>query len=105
DLYSRFQIFSAIFLFGFGTCLRRLFVAARSLSSPLAVVAYVMMYALSLNIFAQGFGTFFVALPYSLVPVLLFTWVTRRSQQKARLRQSGMILRPAVAPHGEQWSS
>jgi len=105
DLYGCFQIFSAIFFFAFGTCLRRLFVAARSLSSPLAAVGYVMMYALSLNIFAQGFATFFVPLGYSMAPFVVFVWVMRRNERKARLHQSGPILRRAVVLHGEHLSS
>jgi hypothetical protein len=104
DLYGCFHIFSAIFFFAFGKCLRRLFVAARSLGSPLAAVAYVMMYALSLNIFAQGFATFFVPLGYSIAPLAVFAWATRRSERKARVRQSGMILRRAEDLHVEQWS-
>jgi hypothetical protein len=105
DLYSNFHLFSAIFLFLLGAGFRRLFVSARNLSSPLTAVGYVMVYAVSLNMFAQGFGAIFVPLGYSMAPVVLFTWVTRRSQRKAKLRQSGTILRQAAALHGEQWSS
>jgi hypothetical protein len=56
-----------------------------------------MMYALSLNIFAQGFATFFVPLGYSMAPFVVFVWVMRRNERKARLHQSGPILRRSSA--------
>jgi hypothetical protein len=105
DLYERFHILSAIFLWVLGSGLRRLFVSARNLSSPVTAVGYVMAYAVSLNMFAQGFGAIFVSLGYSMAPVLLFAWTTRRSQRNAKLRQSRVILRRAAALHGGQWSS
>ncbi|MGA9673638.1 MAG: hypothetical protein WBQ94_30885, partial [Terracidiphilus sp.] len=105
DLYARFHLFSAIFFFLLGTSLRRLFVAARNQSSPLTTIGYVMTYAVSLNMFAQGFGSIFVPLGYSMMPVVAFVWVTRHAQRKAKSRQTEMILRHAAALHGEQWSS
>jgi len=105
DLYQRFHLFSTIFLFALGTGLRRLFVSARNLSSPITAVGYVMIYAVSLNMFAQGFSTIFVPFGYSMAPVVLFAWVTKRSQRKARLRRSEMTMRQAAALHSEQWSS
>jgi hypothetical protein len=105
DLYARFHLFSAVFLFALGACLRRLFVSARNLSSPITAVGYVMVYAVSLNMFAQGFGAIFVPLGYSMVPVVVFAWVARNSQRKAKWRQTEVILRYAAAPHGERWSS
>lgn len=106
DLYERFHIFSVLFLFALGSVLRRLFVSARHHNSPLMMVGYVMTYALSLNMFAQGFGAIFVPLPYSMVPVVIFALVTRRNERKALARrQQGMILRRIGDVHGEQWSS
>lgn len=105
DLYARFHLLSAIFLFLLGAGLRRLFMSARNLSSPMTAVGYVMVYAVSLNMFAQGFGAIFVPLGYSMAPVILFAWVTRHSQQKAKLRQMEMFLQQLAALHGEQWSS
>jgi hypothetical protein len=105
DLYARFHFFSAIFLFLLGMGLRRLFMAARNLSSPLTAVGYVMVYAVSLNMFAQGFGAIFVPFGYSMAPVVLFAWLSKRSQRKVRLRQSEVILHQAAALHHEQWSS
>jgi len=102
DLYQLFHLFSAIFLFALGLGLRRLFLSARNLSSPLTAVGYVMFYAVSLNMFAQGFGSVFVPLGYSMAPVVLFTWV---SQRKAKLRRTEMILRQPAYLNGEQWSS
>jgi hypothetical protein len=97
DLYERFHLLSAIFFFALGLGLRQLFVAARNLSSPLTAVGYVMFYAVSLNMFAQGFGAIFVPLGFSMAPVVIFTWATRNSQRKAKQRQREMILRQAAA--------
>jgi hypothetical protein len=105
DLYSRFYLFSAVFFFALGMGLRRLFIRARNLSSPLAVVGYVMMYAVSLNMFAQGFGAIFVPFGYSMAPVLLFAWTARRTRRRAMLRQREIMLLQAASIHGEQCSS
>jgi hypothetical protein len=102
DLYGRFHLFSAIFLLALGAGLRRLFRSARNLNSPVTAVGYVMFYAVSLNMFAQGFSTIFVPLGFSMAPVVLFAWA---SQRKAKLRRTEMILRQVAAPHGGQWSS
>jgi hypothetical protein len=105
DLYLRFHLLSAFFLYALGRGVRRLFVAARTLSSPMATVGYVMLFAVSLNMFAQGFGAIFVPLGYSMVPVALFTLATRESRRKAELRHRELILRQVAALRGEQWSS
>lgn len=102
DLYQRFHIFSAIFLLALGMGLRRLFVSARNLRSPMTAIGYVMIYAVSLNMFAQGFSTIFVPLGLSMAPVVLFAWASNR---KAKLRRSAIVLRQVLAVHGEQWSS
>lgn len=105
DLYARFHLFSGVFLFFLGFGLRWLFIAARSLSSPVASVGYVMFYAVSLNMFAQGFGAIFVPLGYSMIPVVLFAWVTRESRRRAKRRQRELMLRQFATLHGERWSS
>ena len=112
DLYARFHLFSALFFFALGFGLRRLFISARSLTSPITAVGYVMFYAVSLNMFAQGFGAIFVALGYSMVPVLLFSWRTSESRGNAKERQRKLILsqasalrRQTTALHREEWSS
>ncbi|MGO9336308.1 MAG: hypothetical protein ACLPY1_02250 [Terracidiphilus sp.] len=105
DLYERFHLLSVLFLFGLGFGLRRLFVLARNFSSPLTTVGYVMVYALSLNIFAQGFGALFVPFCYSMIPVMLFAWLTLWKRQKALRRQRDVFLRKIAGVHGEQWSS
>jgi hypothetical protein len=112
DLYVRFHLFSTLFFFALGYGSRKLFVAACSLSSPVTAVGYVMVCAVSLNMFAQGFGAIFVPLGYSMAPVLLFWWATSESRRKASQRQRELILsqvaalrRQTAALHGEQWSS
>jgi hypothetical protein len=104
DLYARFHLFSAIFFFLLGAGLRRLFVSALHLSSPLTTVGYVMVYAVSLNMFAQGFGAIFVPLGYSMAPVAVFALVTRNRQRRARQRQKQLFLRQVAALRPAQWS-
>ena len=104
DLYTHFHVLSAIFLYGFGRGLRRLFELARMFSSPLTTVGYVMVYALSLNVFAQGFVTLFVPFCYSMVPVVLFAWLLRRKRQRTLRQQRQIILRQIAAAWGAQWS-
>jgi hypothetical protein len=105
DLYSNFHLLSAFFLYGLGFGLRRLFVLALNFSSPLTTVGYVMIYALSLNMFAQGFLTILVPVCYSMVPVVLFAWISRWNRRKALTRRRDMVLRQLAAAHGEPWSS
>ena len=105
DLYQRFHLLSVFFFFFLGFGLRRLFIAARSLSSPVTVVGYVMVYAFSLTMYAQGFSATFVPLAYSMVPVVLYSWVTKESRRKAKLRQRALILQQVAALNGAQWSS
>jgi hypothetical protein len=105
DIYARFHLGSVLFFFALGYGLRRLFIEACSLNSPVTTVGYVMAYAVSLNMFAQGFGAIFVPLGYSLAPVVLCAWVTREDRRRTRNRQKVLMLRQFVASHGEQWLS
>jgi hypothetical protein len=112
NIYARFGLASVLFFFGLGSALRRLFIAACNLSSSATAVGYVMIYAASLNMFAQGFDAIFVSLGYSMAPVLLFSWLARESKRKARERQRRLILSQVAAQcqqpaalRGEQWSS
>jgi hypothetical protein len=105
DLYANFHLLSAFFFYGLGFGLRRLFLLARNLSSPMTTVGYVMIYAMSLNMFAQGFGAIFVSFAYSMAPLFLFAWFSRKTRAKARLRQRKIALQQFAAPRSEQWSS
>jgi hypothetical protein len=105
DLYIRFQLFSVFFFWGLGSALRRLLVRALNFTSPVTTVGYVMIYAISLNMFAQGFGTIIVPVCYSMTPVVLFAWATRRKRQKALLLQREITLRQFAAARSEPWSS
>jgi hypothetical protein len=73
DLYRQFWLGAVLFMYIFGRLSRRLFVCAWSVESPLANCSYVMLYALSLNVFAQGFSAIFVPFLFSLAPVVAFT--------------------------------
>lgn len=88
DLYAKFGIFAALFLYGFGRLTRNLFSSARCLDSPMTTCGYVMLYAVSLNMFAQGFGAIFVPFGYSMMPVLLFTWGAGRRRTTSAIRLS-----------------
>ncbi|MGA2115776.1 MAG: hypothetical protein ABSH56_13625 [Bryobacteraceae bacterium] len=73
DLYAQFGPGEALFLYCLGRASRKLFASARQMDSPLAFSAYVMLYAISLNMFAQGFGAIFVPFGYSMAPIVVFT--------------------------------
>ena len=83
DLYMEFGLVEAIFLYWFGKLSRRLFGAAWRLESPLAFCGYVMLYALSLNIFAQDLGPMFVSFGYSMIPIVLYTLLSRANRRHA----------------------
>jgi hypothetical protein len=78
DLYRVFGLAAALFLYAFGRLSRRLYDAARLRGAPFAICAYVMLHALSLNIFAQGFGAMFAPMGYSLVPIIVFSFLYKR---------------------------
>jgi hypothetical protein len=105
DLYSNFHLFSTLFFVGLGCGLRRLFIAARNLNSPVAAVGYVMFYAVSLNMFAQGFITIAVPICYSMAPVILLAWTARRTRRRTVLQRREMLLLHAATMRGGQWSS
>lgn len=77
DLYGEFWLGGVLFLYVFGRSARRLFAVACTLESPLAACAYAMLYAVSLNAFAQSFAALFVPFGYSMAPVVLFTFFDR----------------------------
>ncbi len=83
DVYANFGLFSLVFFWLFGAGSSRLYARALTLDSPLASVAYVMLLALSLNCFAQGFGAILVPFPYAVAPMLLFTLSQRALAQPA----------------------
>lgn len=105
DLYARFHLLSALFMYALGFGLRRLFIAARNLDSPLTAVGYIMVYAVSLNMFAQGFGAIFVPLGYSMIPTIVFALASRRRRRNPNLQHRELMLSQATALHGQQWSS
>jgi len=93
DIYENFGPLSPLFFFLFGLLSGKLFMRARLSSSPLPVIAYAMFCSLSLNVFAQGFGTFLVPWPYSLAPMFLYHLHVRLSQTKLQGRNSARQLR------------
>jgi hypothetical protein len=112
DLYTEFHLLSAVLFYCLGLGFRRLFLLARNFSSPVTTVGYIMIYGLSLNIFAQGLLTFVVPVCYSMVPVMLYSLVATGTRRKARhhqrvliLHRAGTIHPQAAASRGEQWSS
>jgi len=93
DLYRQFGLLEALFLYLLGRFSRKLFVSACRLDSPLPLCAYVMLYAVSLNMFAQGFGSIFVSFGFSMAPVLLFTFLSGIGSRK-RFRSPAAPLPP-----------
>lgn len=96
DIYAQFGLFSVVFFFIFGNLAGRLYEHATGLQSPLVACAYVMLHALSLNTFAQGFGALIVAFLFSLIPVALFTFSTR--PRKSSVRHPGAFVTTSGAP-------
>jgi hypothetical protein len=84
DLYWHFGWFSLPFFYFFGKYSGRLYLRAQSLESPLAAVAYIMLIALSLNAFAQGFGAILVSFPYSIAPAVAFRVFERAAARPRR---------------------
>lgn len=77
DIYRHFGPLAVLFFLLFGWAAGRLYLRAQRPGTPLAVCAYVMLCALSLNAFAQGFGSILVPYPYALLPAVLFHWLSR----------------------------
>jgi hypothetical protein len=98
DLYSQFGKYFVLFFYVFGWLARRLMDRAQTLASPLAGVAYVMLHALSLNTFAQGFGALIVPFLYSLAPIVGYTLVirikARPSGQETKTVRTASVSRP-----------
>ncbi len=83
DLYREFGLIAAPVLYLFGRFARKLLVSARRLELPLSACAYVMLYALSLNLFAQDVRGVLVPFFFSLAPMVLFTWFAGQRRQLA----------------------
>ena len=94
DLYWHFGWFSLLFFYFFGLWSGRLYLRAQSLDSPLAFVSYILLLALGLNAFAQGFGAILVSFPYSVAPAVAFTVFERAA---GRPRASTVL--SAAHPH------
>ena len=97
DVYVRFGVLSMLFMYGLGKAIRKLFKSARRLESPLAACAYIMLYAVSLNMFAEGFGSIFIQFGYSMAPVIIFAWSTHRGGRRSKQRQQISIPRQAMS--------
>jgi len=77
DIYKNFGPLSPFFFLMFGWAAGRLYLRAQCPGTPLAICAYVTLCALSLNAFAQGFGSILVSYPYAMAPAFLFHWLSR----------------------------
>jgi hypothetical protein len=99
DLYAQFGLGESLFLYWLGRLSRRLFTAARRLHSPLTMCAYVMLYAVSLNMFAQGFGAIFVSFGYSMIPAVLHASLAGlRTRRRAALLRGHFASEPRQVP-------
>lgn len=87
NIYMQFGPLSPLFFLAFGVFAHRLYSRARGLVTPLATVAYVMLYALSLNAFGQGFGSILVPFPYSLAPVVAFHLLSANDRTPSAYRR------------------
>lgn len=87
DLYKQFGLLSTLVFYLMGKYLRRLYVAAASLHSPLATCSYIMLYALSLNGLAQELYAILEPFAYAIAPIVLF--------ELLRIRRRRTLARPA----------
>ncbi len=88
EIYQNFGLFSILFFFLFGSITGTLYCRAQFPGNPLAAVGYVMLCALSLNVFAQGFETILVFWPYAMIPVFVYSFHSRFSTRRARTTHS-----------------
>jgi len=71
DIYKNFGIFSIIFFFLLGLFSKKIFLNLLNNKDPKTITIYVLFYAWSLNMFAQGFGALIDKYLYVLIPSLL----------------------------------
>jgi len=71
DLYRNFGLASALLWWALGRVSRRLYLAAQRLHSPTATVSYVLLYALSLQLFAQSLQAVLASFTYAVAPAVL----------------------------------
>lgn len=83
DTYRQFGILAAIFWFLLGWLSRRLFERARQTDSPIWHIAYVLLFAFGLHLFAQEFAQLLKFYLYTAVPALLLIRACRPRKSKA----------------------
>jgi len=71
DIYRNFGMFSLIFFFLLGLFSKKIFLNLLNNKDPKTITIYVLFYAWSLNMFAQGFGALIDKYLYVLIPSLL----------------------------------
>jgi hypothetical protein len=81
DFYRQFGIFSVLLWFAWGRMARVLFNRAWNTRSPVWQVAYVLLFAFSLHLFAQSLSQLLIFYLYTAVPSLLLTASCRRRFQ------------------------
>jgi len=77
EIYQNFGLLSVLFFFLFGFLSGTLYDHAQFPGNPLPAIAYTMLCALSLNVFAQGFETMLVFWPYALIPLFAYCLYSR----------------------------
>jgi len=92
EAYENFGLFALVFFLLLGWAFRRFLFHAENNGSPFTMCAYTMAFALSLNVFAQGFVMLIVPMVYSMAPVFLYYWGDRINQQ--RMAQAKITIRP-----------
>lgn len=82
DIYRQFGRFGIIFFAIAGVLTRRLYERAMQLGSVIAIVSYVMLYAVSLNMFAQSLSAVLVPFTYAIAPAILYHLAQKRRSIK-----------------------
>ena len=102
DLYIQFGLFSAVAFYLMGRGLRRLYISAASLDSPLLTCSYIMLYSLSLNVFTQELYAVLVPFTFAIGPVMLFQLLRTRRRVGHRIapvaRSAGVVVRAGALP-------
>jgi hypothetical protein len=84
DIYMQFGPLSALVFYLMGRYLQKLHVSAAALHSPFATCSYIMLFAISLNGFAQEIYAIFVPFAYAMAPVALFQVLGTRRNRTGR---------------------
>ena len=83
ETYRNLGLFACLLLYALGKLTRRLYIQAWDADSPFATHAYVILYSLSLYLFAQGIEAVIAQYLYALAPVAALALLAKRDRVTA----------------------